>query len=144
MAEGYEESMDALQELLEDEVDPVIQEALEKALDAMGTVGSLWNLFRSNGGMDIPEEPDGNLLENTVDAYFCELLAATQFLAQKEFGDMPKLIRNTGVKIDEKFSGAMPRPVIKGYGRLAARIEKYQELTKQADVEITEILEKKS
>jgi len=70
------------------------------------------------------EEPDLNELENLIDALHGELGAAVLFLCEPSFARVPDMLRAVG-----KAMGAMdeanvvPPPIVKGFSRLAKRIE---------------------
>ena len=97
------------------------KEALDIASDALAFVQSLHQTFADNG-MTSSAEPDLNELENIIDAIYGELAAACIFLSEPSFARVPDMLRVVSKKL-EGSKDAVPPVVIKGYSRLAKRIE---------------------
>lgn len=101
------------------------EEALEASADALGFVQALHNMFRENG-YDMPEDPEVSLLENAVDGMVGELSAASFFLSEDSFANAPELLRGISRAFSITQSNpktVVPTVVVKGYDRLANRIE---------------------
>jgi hypothetical protein len=82
-------------------------------------------MFRENG-YDMPEDPEVSLLENAVDGMVGELSAASFFLSEDSFANAPELLRgiSSAFAITQSNSKTVvPTVVVKGYARLANRIE---------------------
>jgi hypothetical protein len=99
----------------------VSKEALDLAADAMAFVQSLHQTFADNG-MTSSTEPDLNELENIIDAIYGELAAACIFLSEPSFARVPDMLRVVSKKL-EGSKDEVPPVVVKGYERLAKRIE---------------------
>jgi hypothetical protein len=97
------------------------KEALDLAADAMAFVQSLHQTFSENG-MTSNAEPDLNELENIIDAIYGELAAACIFLSEPSFARVPDMLRVVAQKL-EGSKDEVPPVVVKGYSRLAKRIE---------------------
>lgn len=97
------------------------KEALDIASDALAFVQSLHQTFADNG-MTSSAEPDLNELENIIDAIYGELAAACIFLSEPSFARVPDMLRVVSKKL-EGSKDEVPPVVIKGYSRLAKRIE---------------------
>ena len=72
--------------------DDVSSDALEAAADSLAFVTSLHAVFRDNG-YDLPEEPDMASLENILDGMMGELAAASIFLSEDSFVQVPHMLR---------------------------------------------------
>lgn len=94
--------------------------ALEQAADAVAFMGSLHEAFRDNG-MTQTEEPDPDELENLIDALHGELGAAVLFLCHPAFSRVPDMLR--ALDTEEMEKNEVPVAVIRGFARLAQRIE---------------------
>ena len=98
------------------------EDAIDVAIDCIMFTQALNNLFRDQGAV-VPDVPDCNVLENLIDAYNGELAAACLFLADKAFATSPAMLRT----IADSFAGlegnVVPSVVVKGFRRLANRIE---------------------
>lgn len=106
-----------------DEVDNPSREAREKALDALDFIESLHLLFKETG-MTSKEEPDVNELENLVDALYGELGAAVLFLCDPSFSRVPDMLRALSQKLEKlEEAKVVPPTVVKGFARVAKRIE---------------------
>ena len=97
------------------------QEALETAADALAFVQGLHQMFADNG-MTTKDHPDLNELENLVDAIHGELAAACIFLSEPSFSRAPDMLRAIATKL-QATPDEVPAVVVKGYTRLAKRIE---------------------
>lgn len=99
------------------------EESREKALDALAFVESLHQLFKDNG-MTTKEEPDVNELENLVDALYGELGAAVLFFCEPSFTRTPEMLRGIGKNMATlEDAKVVPPTIVKGFSRLAKRIE---------------------
>lgn len=99
------------------------REALEKGLDALAFVESLHNLFKDTG-MTSKEEPDVDELENLIDALYGELGAAVLFLCEPSFSRVPDMMRVIAQKMEKlEDSSVVPPTIVKGFVRVAKRIE---------------------
>lgn len=97
--------------------------ALEAAVDCVGFVTSLHSVFKDNG-YDLGEEPDVSSLENILDSMFSELAAASLFLSEDSFQQVPTMLRTIGKAFANTAGGdEVPSVIIEGYNRLADRIE---------------------
>ena len=72
--------------------------------------------------MTSSESPDLGELENLVDALTGELAAACIFLSEPSFSRVPDMLRAVSQNL-EKSPDEVPAVVIRGYSRLAKRIE---------------------
>ena len=98
-------------------------DALEAAVDCVGFVTSLHTVFKDNG-YDLGEEPDVSTLENILDGMFSELAAASLFLSEDSFQQVPTMLRTIGKAFANTSGGdEVPSVIIEGYNRLADRIE---------------------
>lgn len=99
------------------------EDAKEKALDAMAFVEALHQLFRDTG-MTSSDEPDVNELENLIDALYGELGAAVLFLCEPSFARVPDMLRGVGKNMEKlENQNAVPPTIVKGFSRIAKRIE---------------------
>ncbi len=106
-----------------DEAEQPSREAREKALDALAFVESLHQAFKDTG-MTTSTEPDLNELENLIDALHGELGAAVLFLCEPSFARVPDMLRAIGKAMTGmEEASVVPTPVVKGFARLAKRIE---------------------
>jgi len=101
----------------------VSSEALEAAADSLAFTTSLHNVFRENG-YDLPENPDMSSLEAVLDMMMGELAAASIFLSEDSFMQVPHMLR-TIAKAFETTAGSdeVPTVIVNGYNRLADRIQ---------------------
>lgn len=97
------------------------KDALDLAADAMAFVQSLHQTFADNG-MTSNTDPDLNELENIIDAIYGELAAACIFLSEPSFARVPDMLRVVAKNLEGN-KGEVPLVVVKGYERLAKRIE---------------------
>ena len=103
--------------------DDVSSDALEAAADSLGFVTALHTVFRENG-YDLGEEPDVSSLENILDSMMSELAAASLFLSENSFQQVPTMLRTIAKAFGETAGGEeVPTVIIDGYNRLADRIE---------------------
>lgn len=99
------------------------KESLELAADAIAFVQALHQMFSENG-MTSSENPSLNELENLIDATHGELGAACLFLCEPSFSRVPDMLRGIARKLEkEGGTEVAPLVVIKGFDRLAKRIE---------------------
>jgi hypothetical protein len=125
--ETYLEELDAA-----GEAGAVPEEALEAAVDALAFVQSLHTAF-CESGYDLGEEPDTSKLESVMDIMAGELAAASLFLAEDSFENVPKMLRTIAKAFEAtgKPGEEIPTVIINGYNSLAARIEATRVQTKQ-------------
>lgn len=97
------------------------KESLELAADALAFVQGLHQMFQDNK-MTSSDSPDLGELENLVDALTGELAAACIFLSEPSFSRVPDMLRAVSQNL-EKSPDEVPAVVIRGYSRLAKRIE---------------------
>jgi len=114
---NYEEATLAI----EDEANPS-SEARDIAVDALNFVQSLHQMFKDNG-MTSKDEPDVDELENLIDALHGELGAAVLFLCEPSFARVPDMLRVISKQTSAMNDGSVPTVIIKGFERLAKRIE---------------------
>jgi hypothetical protein len=107
-------------------------EALEAATDALAFVQALHTAF-SESGYDLGEEPDTSKLEQVMDIMAGELAAASLFLAEDSFENVPKMLRTIAKAFEAtgKPGEEIPTVIINGYNSLAARIEATRVQTQQ-------------
>jgi len=119
-----EEAIEQLTALTENStVSASSAEALEMASDALAFVQGLHEMFQQNA-MTAKENSDLNELENLVDAVHGELAAACIFLSEPSFSRVPDMLRLISKKLNKQVDEKeVPFVVIKGYERLAKRIE---------------------
>ena len=94
--------------------------AREAASDAMAFCLALHDALRENGYTG-DDEPSIEFLEGTIDGLLGELAAASIFLSERSFQQVPKMLRVTGAKLDKE--NIVPNVVSSGFVRLANRIE---------------------
>lgn len=99
---------------------PLSSDAAEMGADALAFVQALHSMFRDNG-MTSKDQPDLNELENLIDALHGELAAACIFLSEPSFSRVPDMLRIVAKQLNK--SEEVPLVVVKGYERLAKRIE---------------------
>lgn len=97
-------------------------EAAELGADAIAFAQALHESFRQNH-MTSSEDVDLNQLENLVDALFGELAAASLFLSESNFSRVPDMLRAVNKSLANS-DHSVPPEVVKGFARLATRIEK--------------------
>ena len=103
--------------------DDVSSDALEAAADSLAFVESLWSVFRGNG-YDISENPDCSTLEHILDSMMGELAAASLFLSEDSFQQVPKVLRGIATAFETTAgSDEVPAVIVNGYNNLAERIE---------------------
>ena len=108
------------------------QEALEAAAEALAFVQNLNTLLRDNGAK-LPETPDCDKIGNILDSVFGELSAASLFLSEDTFKQVPKMLRVIAKQFEEmdteftdpngETGPSVPTSVVRGYSGLADRIE---------------------
>ena len=96
-------------------------EAREKASEALAFTEALHQLFKDMG-MTTKDEPDVNELENLVDALYGELGASVLFMCDPVYARVPDMLRVVGKQL-EKMGADVPPTIVKGFTRLAKRIE---------------------
>jgi hypothetical protein len=83
----------------------------------------LHNVFRENG-YDLPEEPDMSSLEAILDMMMGELAAASIFLSEDSFLQVPHMLRTIAKAFEATADGEeVPTVIVNGYNRLADRIQ---------------------
>jgi len=97
-------------------------DALEAASDCLAFVESLYRVFRENG-YDLPEEPELSAVESILDGMMGELAAASLFLSEDSFKAVPQMLRKIGEAFSQLPGEEVPTVIIRGYTRLANRIE---------------------
>ena len=102
--------------------DDVSSEALEAASDSLAFVTSLHDMFKENG-VDVPEEPNVSVLENIIDGVLGELAAASIFLSENSFQQVPNILRNVEKAFTQESGKEVPTVITKGFSRFADRIE---------------------
>jgi hypothetical protein len=118
----YETHLESLG-ILEENAEGSFSEALEAASDSLGFVTSLHSVFKDNG-YDLGEEPDVSALEHILDSMFSELAAASLFLSEDSFQQVPTMLRTIAKAFEQTAGGdEVPTVIIEGYNRLADRIE---------------------
>jgi hypothetical protein len=101
----------------------ISSEALESAADSLAFIQSLHTVFRENG-YDLPEEPDVSALENILDSMMGELAAASIFLSEDSFLQVPHMLRTIAKAFEATADGEeVPTVIVNGYNRLADRIQ---------------------
>jgi hypothetical protein len=101
----------------------ISSEALESAADSLAFIQSLHTVFRENG-YDLPEEPDVSALENILDSMMGELAAASIFLSEDSFMQVPHMLRTIAKAFEATAGGEeVPTVIVNGYNRLADRIQ---------------------
>lgn len=118
----YSELRSEIERDLVDRVQESGPEAQEAALGAMAFVESLHQMFVDNG-MSKSDEPDLDELENLIDALHGELGAAVLFLCDPSFARVPDMLRAVSAQLEKDAEGTVPTVVVKGFARLARRIE---------------------
>lgn len=104
------------------ESDSASEDALEAASDCLAFVASLYSVFRQNG-YDVPEEPDLSVLEAMIDGMSGELAAASLFLSEDSFKDVPAMLRHISENFPQVDGQEVPQVITKGFSRLANRID---------------------
>lgn len=97
-------------------------EALDAASDCLAFVASLYSVFRENG-YDVPEEPDLAVLEAMIDGMSGELAAASLFLSEDSFKEVPGILRHISENFPQVQGQEVPPVITKGFSRLANRID---------------------
>lgn len=97
------------------------EETKERAADALAFVESLQNMFVDSGMTDNVASIDE--LENLIDALHGELAAAVLFLCEPSFARVPDMLRVVTEKLEKMNDGSIPTVVVKGFARMATRIE---------------------
>jgi hypothetical protein len=125
--ETYLEELDAA-----GEAGAIPEEALEAAVDSLAFVQALHTAF-CESGYDLGEEPDTSKLESVMDIMAGELAAASLFLAEDSFENVPKMLRTIAKAFEAtgKPGEEVPQVIINGYNSLAARIEATRVQTQQ-------------
>lgn len=100
----------------------VSEEALDAATESLAFVTALHSVFRDNG-YDLPENPDVSTLEHILDGMMGELAAASLFLSEKSFQRVPEMLRTISKAFTQEPGAEVPTVIVKGYNRLADRIE---------------------
>jgi hypothetical protein len=115
-----------------DSDDTPSSDAMEAATDALAFVSALHTAF-SESGYDLGEEPDTSKLEAVMDIMAGELAAASLFLAEDSFENVPKMLRTIAKAFEAtgKPGEEIPTVIINGYNSLAARIEATRVQTQQ-------------
>lgn len=114
-----------------DTTSTVQEEAREAAEGAMVFVQFLHDMF-DKLGLEVSDEPDIGTLETYIDSMYGELFAACLFLTEEQFDAVPTILRGTGEQIAKHgLNEVVPPCVVRGFGRLAARIEQTRIVKKQ-------------
>ena len=116
----FDEEIDRLEVLLEE--DALSEEEVEVTCNALSFCAALNQMFIDNGMLEDSEEVDFDQMENLIDALLGELAAACMLLGT--FKDVPSLLRGTAKDLRDKNIPEVPQVIIKGYERLASRIER--------------------
>lgn len=132
MSKSYEDMIDELERghssetLSESSLGPEIHaDTMETAAEAMSFVLSLHRMFIDQGAR-LEDTPDVNILESLIDAYNGELAAACMFFTDPRMANVPDILRGTAATLQEAQEDgedSVPTVIIKGYERLANRIE---------------------
>lgn len=117
----YEKYMDEV-DAVDDDASEASSDALDAGVDAMAFVLALHTMFKDNG-VDLPEEPSVDALENIIDNIMGELSAASLFLAEKSFESVPKMLRTVSSQFTQSLGEEVPTVITKGFSRLADRID---------------------
>ncbi len=97
-------------------------ETREDVLDILAFVQGIAEAFALNGFVN-PQEIDLAALEGAMDRLYGELGAATIFLSDKHFTGVPKMLRVIQTNMENLSELPVPPVVVKGFGRLAQRVE---------------------
>lgn len=100
----------------------VSADAYDAAADSLAFVLALHKMFKDNG-VDLPEDPDVTYLENVIDGLYGELAAASLFLSEECFKNVPSMLRGISSAFTQEPGEEVPTVITKGYSRLADRIE---------------------
>lgn len=103
--------------------DDVNEQTLDAAADAMSFIQALWTNFVEKGYVE-DGEPDLNKIEGIIDGVEGELVAAALFLSEKAFDKVPLMLMKISASLAAAQDENVPKQVIRGYQRLAERIEK--------------------
>ena len=149
---NFEEHINVIESLREDTDCSEEQDAaLEAATETLAFVQALHTLFVDSGAK-LPETPDCYILEHYIDALYGELGAATIFLSEQSFSQVPDMLRVISQQIkakdvplaapDGETRPSVPTAVVAGFSRFADRIDKMrvqqQNLQKVADLKVAE------
>lgn len=104
------------------------EDTVEAATGCLAFAAAIHSLFVTQGVISPEDDIDLCVLENLIDAYIGELAAATIFLAEDSFVEIPKILRGFEDAISQDDEGdVVPLTVRKGFGRFAKRIERLKQ-----------------
>ena len=125
----FEDNIDIVSSLVDDDMTREECEALESAADAMAFCQSLWNLFRDQGLITSSFDPDFYTMEKVVDALYGELAAVTLMFSDESFDLSPAVdkviavFNQTSVAIKKaNKDNSVPPEVIQGFKSFANRL----------------------
>lgn len=124
----FEDSIDIVASLIDDDLSSREVEALEAASDAMAFCQSLWNLFKDQGLITSSEDPDFYTMEKVIDSLYGELAAATLMFSDESFdlsSHLEKIIsmfENVHGSVKAKNDGTVPPEVVQGFKAFANRL----------------------
>ena len=104
----------------------IASDTVDAASDSIAFVAALHGLYVDSGVLNEDSPIDCGVLENLVDAYHGELMAAALLLSEDSFKGIPELLRGTAKSLEDP-DDSVPLVVRKGFERLANRIEQARE-----------------
>ena len=113
---------DYIDEVEGSDVDDITAECAAAASDALAFVQALHTMFKDNG-VNLPIEPDVSSLEDVIDGVIGELAAASIFLSEESFENVPNMLRVVSSSFPQNAGEEVPTVITKGFSRLADRIE---------------------
>ena len=113
---SYEDYIEEIEE------SPVGEDCKDAAIDALAFVQALHTMFKDNG-VNLPVDPDVSYLENVIDGIMGELAAASLFLSEDSFQQVPNMLRKISSGFPQNPDEEVPTVIAKGFSRLADRIE---------------------
>lgn len=124
LAMPFEEEIEELEAAVDptEGVSDLSDETVETACNALSFCGALHQMFVDNGMIVDDAIVDFDEMENLIDALAGELTAACMCLGT--FNDTPRMLRTIGENLKRQNIPEVPKVVVKGFERLATRVEK--------------------
>lgn len=130
MMQSFEDSIDIVSAMIDDDSDISDVIALESAADSMAFTQSLWNLFKDHGLITSSDDPDFYTMEKVIDSLYGELAAVTLMFSDSSFdlsNHVDKVIQmfertNSSLK-KANTDGSVPPEIVQGFKAFANRLE---------------------
>lgn len=129
MMQTFEDNIDIVSAMIDDDTELSDVIALEAAADSMAFTQSLWNLFKDQGLITSSNDPDFYTMEKVIDLLYGELHAVTMMFSDPAFDfseHVDKIIlmfeaTNSSLKKNDT-NKDVPPEVVQGFKSFANRL----------------------